>query len=149
MSFFDAKNKFSDKQDISATSTPVYSTYELDFGATYDRPNASANTHPDLGQGEPLVVRFMINTTFATTTTYVQFALVHNTTGTPTTTTAILTETDAIAIASLTKGAYIPELKIPDQHYRYMRVAYVLTGGNLGTGVVSAWISPARGLRHR
>lgn len=129
MPLFDAKHVFSNGQAIVADA---YSDNEVDFGI------AGAN----MGGGSPLVVRFIIEETFLTTVT-VQFILCHGAATAPTTQ---LVMTSAIAVASLTKGAYIPELKIPDQHLRYMRLYYDVST-NPTAGKITAFIDIARGMR--
>jgi hypothetical protein len=45
----------------------------------------------------------------------------------------------AIPTASLTKGAYIPEIMIPSQHLRYMRLYYTVAG-SATAGKIFAYI---------
>lgn len=134
MGLFDDKYVLSDAQSLAGAGS-AYSEDEVDFGETY----------PDKGQGSCLVVRFVIEQTF-TTCDSVQFVLCHGAATAPTTQ---LVMTAAIATASLTKGAYIPELKIPDQHLRYMRMYYVISGSNPGAGKVTTFvdINPGAGPR--
>lgn len=134
MGLFDDKFVFSDSQDLSGAGS-AYSTDEVDFGETY----------PDKGQGSVLVVRFVVEVAF-TTLTSLQIALCHGSATSPTTQYVL---TAAIAKASLTKGCYIPELKIPDQHLRYMRLYYIIEGSNPGAGTITAFvdINPGSGAR--
>lgn len=134
MGLFDDKFVFSDSQDLSGAGS-AYSTDEVDFGETY----------PDKGQGSVLVVRFVVEVAF-TTLTSLQIALVHGAATAPTTQ---LVLTAAILQASLTKGCYIPELKIPDQHLRYMRLYYIIVGSNPGAGKITAYVdvNPGGGAR--
>lgn len=134
MGLFDDKFVFSDSQDLSGAGS-AYSADEVDFGETY----------PDKGQGSVLVVRFVVEVAF-TTLTSLQIALVHGADTAPKTQ---IVMTAAIAQASLTKGAYIPELKIPDQHLRYMRLYYIIVGSNPGAGTITAFvdINPGSGAR--
>jgi len=134
----DAKLYLSTAQSLAGVaSATAYGEYELDFEVA----------QPDKGMGSPLVVRFLITTSF-TVATSVQFFLCFDAAtqataggGTP------VVETPAIVIATLVAG-YSFELKIPDQHLRYMNVAYT-TVGTPGAGAVSAWLDTCTGFRHR
>ena len=131
MPFFDAKHLFSDGQEVTDSA---YSSKEIDCGVAY----------PDLGEGEMLVVRFIIETAF-TGGTNMAITLCHGAETAPTTQ---LVSVIAIAEASLTKGAYIPELKIPDQHLEFMRLYYTVSGTH-SAGAITAFLDIASGMRHR
>lgn len=122
MPIFDYKLLFSEAQDIE---TSEYSTNELDFG----------ETAPNLGAGTQLVVKFLVTTAFVGGTS-VQFKLCHGAATSPTT---VIMETPAIVTASLTKGAYVTEIKIPDEHLRYMRIYYVVVG-TFTAGAITAFV---------
>jgi hypothetical protein len=83
----------------------------------------------------------------------VQFALIHAATAAAVQTTpaaaTYLVMTSAISAANLTVGVYIPELKLPDQHLRYVGVGFIVATANLTGGIVSTWFDIARGMRHR
>jgi hypothetical protein len=138
MPMFDAYLTLSDTQSLAGVaSTTAYGTYELDFEQAY----------PDKGAGSPLVVRFIVMTTF-TVATYVQFALCFDaTTQVPTPSATIVVETAPIAVSTLVQG-YSFELKIPDEHLQFMNVAY-LTTGTPGAGAITAYVDINTGLRHR
>jgi hypothetical protein len=124
-------------------STYAYGQYEIDFEAT--SPIAG---YPDKGAGSPLCVRFIVTTAF-TVATYVQFGLCFDTTSQATSPSGLVAYvTCYVPLADLTLGGYIPELKIPDQHKRYMNLQ-MLTVGTPGAGAVTAFMDIATGLRHR
>lgn len=114
---------FSDEQAITATAA---STNVIDFG----------EVNPNLGAGTPLIINFIITEAFATLTS-LQISLQQGATSTPATE---LVNLPAIAAANLTKGAYIPEIMIPSQHLRYMRLYYTIAGSNATAGKIFAYI---------
>lgn len=123
MPLVDAILIFSDEQAITATAA---STNVIDFG------EANAN----LGAGTPLIINFIITEAFATCDS-LQISLQQGSTSTPATE---LINLPAILTASLTKGAYIPEIMIPSQHLRYLRLYYTIAGSNATTGKIFAYI---------
>lgn len=123
MPLVDAILIFSDEQAITATAA---STNVIDFG------EANAN----LGAGTPLIINFIITEAFATCDS-LQISLQQGSTSTPSTE---LINLPAILTASLTKGAYIPEIMIPSQHLRYLRLYYTIAGSNATTGKIFAYI---------
>lgn len=123
MPLVDAILIFSDEQAITATAA---STNVIDFG------EANAN----LGAGTPLIINFIITEAFATCDS-LQISLQQGSTSTPATE---LVNLPAILTASLTKGAYIPEIMIPSQHLRYLRLYYTVAGSNATTGKIFAYI---------
>ena len=123
MPLVDAILIFSDEQAITATAA---STNVIDFG----------EVNPNLGAGTPLIINFIITEEFATLTS-LQISLQHGATSTPATE---LVNLPAIAAANLTKGAYIPEIMIPSQHLRYMRLYYTVAGSNATAGKIFAYI---------
>jgi len=123
MPLVDAILIFSDEQAITATAA---STNVIDFG------EANAN----LGAGTPLIINFIITEAFAALTS-LQISLQHGATSTPATE---LVNLPAIAAANLTKGAYIPEIMIPSQHLRYMRLYYTVAGSSATAGKIFAYI---------
>lgn len=129
MPLMDTILMFSDEQALHGAGSAA-STNVIDFG----------ETNANLGDGTPLIVNFVINEAFATCDS-VTFTLQHGATSTPATD---LVSTAAILTANLTKGAYIPELMIPRQHLRYMRVYYTIAGSNPTTGHVTAYIGIPR-----
>jgi hypothetical protein len=131
---------------VGVASTTAQGTYELDFETATNSASSVTNLGPDKGMGSPLVVRFVIGTTF-TVATSVSFALcfdtVTKTGGGPT----VVVTTPAIPIATLIQG-YVFELKVPDMHAAFMNVLYT-TVGTPGAGTVTAYMDIATGLRHR
>ena len=123
MPLVDAILIFSDEQAITATAA---STNVIDFG------EANAN----LGAGTPLIINFIITEAFATCNS-LQISLQQGSTSTPSTE---LINLPAILTASLTKGAYIPEIMIPSQHLRYLRLYYTIAGSNATAGKIFAYI---------
>lgn len=123
MPLMDAILIYSDEQAITASAA---STNVIDFG----------ETNPNLGAGTPLIINFIVNVAFTALTTLTVF-LQHGATSTPATD---LVGTYAVAVATLTKGGYIPELMIPSQHLRYTRIYYTVAGTATGPGSVTAYI---------
>ena len=148
MPMFDAYLKFSDNQSLDGVASAVaYGQNELDFETSSNSSGGSPSLFPDKGQGSPLVVRFIVMTTF-TVATSVAFALCFDaTTQTPGGGGTIVTTTAAIPIATLVQG-YTFELKVPDMHLPFMNVAYT-TVGTPGVGAITAYIDTNTGLRHR
>ena len=138
MPMFDHNLTLSDQQSLAGVaSTTAYGQNELDFEVAY----------PDKGMGSPLVVRFLVTTTF-TVATSVSFALCFDaTTQAPSPSATQVVTTGAIPIATLVAG-YTFELKVPDEHLQFMNVAYT-TVGTPGAGAITAFIDINTGLRHR
>jgi hypothetical protein len=134
MGFYDAKHLFT-ADGGDAITADAYSTNEINFGETY----------PDMGEGEMLVVRFIVETAFTSAADTLTISIVHGATTAPTT---VLVSTYAIAASALTKGAYIPELKLPDQHLQYVRLKYDVSA-TLAAGKITAFLDIASGMRHR
>jgi hypothetical protein len=130
----DAKNMFSDAQAITASAA---SETVLDFGV------ANAN----LGQGSPLIIRFIIeaNFTSAASTGTLTIALQHSATDFGGTDVLLQTKAWAIAATTLVKGSYLPEIKIPDRHMRYLRLYYTVGTENFTAGKLTAWIDIGSG----
>lgn len=130
----DAKNMFSDAQAIIASAA---SETILDFGV------ADAN----LGQGSPLIIRFIIETTFdsAGDTATLTIALQHSATDFGGSVVLLQGAAHAISASTLIKGSYLPEIKIPDRHLRYMRLYYTVGTENFNAGKLTAWIDIGSG----
>jgi hypothetical protein len=160
---FDAKLKFSDAQSLAGLGpSTVVGDSELDF-ETCNFPesvntgsaavSALTDVHPDKGVGSPLVVRFVVAVAFTSGGgASVAFALCFDTAtkagGTSSGT--IVVQTAPISVDLLTLGAYIPELKIPDQHAKFCNVNYVISGAAVGVaGKITAYVDIASGLRGR
>jgi len=108
----DDKLVFSDAQAITVSAA---SAFTLNFGLV----------NPNIGEGTPLIIRFVVEEAFTTGTSIV-IALQDGATSTPTNT---LLETDVILTAEIAaKGAYIPEIRIPDHHAQYLRLYYTVVG---------------------
>lgn len=122
--FIDSKLLFSNAQEVTSSAA---SSYEIDTG------EANAN----LGDGTPLAVEFIIETTF-TGGTSMTFELQDSADGSSYTT---LVEVPAVAEASLTKGATIPKLMVPPEHKRYLQMYYTVSGTH-GAGKVTAYLQP-------
>ncbi len=119
----DDKLVFSDHQHVTVTaqSTDVINTGEV---------------NANLGAGTPLLVRFVIETTFANATSMV-IALCHGATDN---TVTVLIQTAVIAEAALLKGAFIPPLRIPDEHLMHLALTYTVDGAH-NAGAITAFIS--------
>jgi len=130
----DAKNMFSDGQSITASAA---SETTLDMGV------ASAN----LGQGSPLIIRFIIEEDFASagSTGTLTIALQHSATNFGGTDVLLQTKAWAISSTTLIKGSYLPEIKIPDRHLRYLRLYYTVGTENFTAGKLTAWIDIGSG----
>lgn len=130
----DSKNTFSDGQSITASAA---SETVLDFGV------ANAN----LGQGSPLIIRFIIETTFASPNSTATLTIALQDSATDFGGSHVLLQTAALAISatSLKKGSYIPEIKIPDRHMRYLRLYYTVGTQNFSAGKLTAWIDIGSG----
>lgn len=135
MGFYDAKHLFTADGGQAITAT-AYSANEINFGEKY----------PDMGEGEMLVVRFIVETAFTSATDTLTISIVHGAATAPTT---VLVSTYAIAASALTKGAYIPELKLPDQHLQYVRLLFDVGSATLAAGKITAFLDIAKGMRHR
>jgi hypothetical protein len=152
MPMSDAYLHFSKSQSLAglagSSGTLFPGTYELDFETTVLPDGLTTQAYPDKGSGSPLVVRFQIEVA-PTVATYISFCLCFDTaTCVPSTAPTIVVQTAPIAVSALTVGAYIPELKIPDQHARFMNVGYYIVG-TPGVGTVTAYIDITTGQRHR
>jgi len=134
MGFYDAKHLFTANGGDAITAS-AYSLNEINFGETY----------PDMGEGSMLVVRFVIETAFTTSANTLTISIVHGADTAPTTK---LVSVAAIAASALTKGAYIPELKLPDQHLQYVRLYFEVSAA-LAAGYITAFLDIAKGMRHR
>ena len=134
MGFYDAKHLFT-ANGGDAITEDAYSYNEIDFGETY----------PDMGEGSMLVVRFVVETAFTSSSNTLTISIVHGASTAPTT---VLVSTYAIAASALIKGAYIPELKLPDQHLRYVRL-YFDVSATLAAGYITAFLDIASGMRGR
>lgn len=130
----DAKNMFSDGQSITASAA---SETVLDFGV------ANAN----LGQGSPLIIRFIIEETFDSAQDSATLTIALQDSATDFGGSHVLLQTEAIAISATTliKGGYIPEIKIPDRHMRYLRLYYTVGTENFSAGKLTAWIDIGSG----
>jgi hypothetical protein len=130
----DAKNMFSDGQSITASAA---SETILDLGV------ADAN----LGQGSPLIIRFIIEETFDSSgdTATLTIALQHSATDFGGTAVLLQGATHAISATTLLKGGYLPEIKIPDRHFRYLRLYYTVGTENFSAGKLTAWIDIGSG----
>jgi len=130
----DSKNMFSDAQSIT---TSAASETILDFGV------ADAN----LGQGSPLIIRFIVEETFDSAGDSATLTIALQDSATDFGGSHVLLQTEAIAISATTiiKGGYIPDIKIPDRHLRYMRLYYTVAGEAFSAGKLTAWIDIGSG----
>jgi hypothetical protein len=145
-------------QQVGAGGTQFISTYELDFESTTLPPgvtggaagvSAQTQAYPDKGSGSILVCRILI-TADITGGTSIRFQLCFDTsTQTGGTTATTVVQTADLTIGTATKaGAYVPELKVPDEHARFCNFAvYVI--GTTAAGSVTAFLDIVPGMRHR
>lgn len=118
----DADLLFSNKQAITATAE---STNTLDLGAAGD------------AIGQELTIHVVVDTAFATLTS---LTVSLETSADDSTWTTVLSG-PAIARASLTKGASIFCVRVPQGLSRYVRLKYTVGGSNATAGKVTAFAS--------
>lgn len=118
----DADLLFSNQQAITATAE---STNTLDLGVAGD------------AIGQELTIHVVVDTTFATLTS---LTVSLETSADDSTWTTVLSG-PAIAAASLTKGANIFCVRVPQGLSRYVRLKYTVGGSNATAGKVTAFAS--------
>ncbi len=118
----DADLVFSNKQAVTATAA---STNEIDLGAAGD------------AIGQELTIHVVVDTAFATLTS---LTVSLETSADNSTWTTVLSG-PAIARASLTKGASIFCVRVPQGLSRYVRLKYTVGGSNATAGKVTAFAS--------
>lgn len=118
----DADLVFSNKQAVTATAE---STNTLDLGAAGD------------AIGQELTIHVVVDTAFATLTS---LTVSLETSADDSTWTTVLSG-PAIARASLTKGASIFCVRVPQGLSRYVRMKYTVGGSNATAGKVTAFAS--------
>lgn len=118
----DADLLFSNKQAVTATAT---STNEIDLGAAGD------------AIGQELTIHVVVDTAFATLTS---LAVSLETSADGSTWTTVLSG-PAVPRASLTKGASIFCVRVPQGLSRYVRMKYTVGGSNATAGKVTAFAS--------
>lgn len=118
----DADLVFSNKQAVKTTAT---STNEIDLGAAGD------------AIGQELTIHVVVDTAFATLTS---LAVSLETSADGSTWTTVLSG-PAVPRASLTKGANIFCVRVPQGLSRYVRMKYTVGGSNATAGKVTAFAS--------
>lgn len=118
----DADLVFSNKQAVTATAT---STNEIDLGVAGD------------AIGQELTIHVVVDTAFATLTS---LAVSLETSANNSDWTTVLSG-PAIARASLTKGASIFCVRVPQGLSRYVRMKYTVGGSDATAGKVTAFAS--------
>ena len=118
----DADLVFSNKQAVTATAE---STKTLDLGVAGD------------AIGQELTIHVVVDTAFATLTS---LTVSLETSANNSTWTTVLSG-PAIARASLTKGASIFCVRVPQGLSRYVRLKYTVGGSNATAGKVTAFAS--------
>lgn len=118
----DADLVFSNKQAVTATAA---STNKIDLGAAGD------------AIGQELTIHVVVDTAFATLTS---LTVSLETSADNSTWTTVLSG-PAIARASLTKGASIFCVRVPQGLSRYVRMKYTVGGSNATAGKVTAFAS--------
>lgn len=118
----DADLLFSNKQAVTATAT---STNEIDLGVAGD------------AIGQELTIHVVVDTAFATLTS-LTVSLETSTDGSTWTT---VLSGPAVPRASLTKGANIFCVRVPQGLSRYVRMKYTVGGSNATAGKVTAFAS--------
>lgn len=127
----------SDGQAITAVGA-AYSTDEVNLGACKDAWGTSIDSDP--GEGGGLWLNVMVTTAFTsgTSTATLKAELVHGAATAPTT---VLLSGAAIAVGSLTAGAYLLRAKLPPGLDQYTRIKYTVAGSAMTAGAVDAFIS--------
>lgn len=135
---FDHKQVLSDHQHVTASAA---SDNVIDTGIA----------NADIGEGEQLVIRFIVETTFdsANDTATLTIALQDSATDFGGTHVLAQGPAHAISATTLIKGCYLPEFKVPDQHLRYLRLYYTAGTENFNAGAITAFIDIGSGLRGR
>jgi len=118
----DADLLFSNKQAVTTTAT---STNEIDLGVAGD------------AIGQELTIHVVVDTAFATLTS-LTVSLETSTDGSTWTT---VLSGPAVPRASLTKGANIFCVRVPQGLSRYVRMKYTVGGSNATAGKVTAFAS--------
>jgi len=118
----DYLSKFSDEQAITTTAV---STNVVDLELV----------NPNLGEGTPLFARVRVTADFADGTS-LKVSLQDSADNS---TFADLASTAAIATATLVQGYNFVKLAIPDEHRRYVRLNYTVSG-TMTAGKVTAWV---------
>ena len=118
----DADLLFSNKQAVTTTAT---STNEIDLGVAGD------------AIGQELTIHVVVDTAFATLTS-LTVSLETSTDGSTWTT---VLSGPAVPRASLTKGASIFCVRVPQGLSRYVRLKYTVGGSNATAGKVTAFAS--------
>ena len=118
----DADLVFSSKQAVTATAA---STNRIDLGVAGD------------AIGQELTIQVVVDTVFATLTS---LTVSLETSANDSDWTTVLSG-PAIARASLTKGANIFCVRVPQGLSRYVRMKYTVGGSNATTGKVTAFAS--------
>jgi hypothetical protein len=118
----DADLVFSNKQAVTATAT---STNEIDLGAAGD------------AIGQELTIHVVVDTAFAALTS---LTVSLETSANNSTWTTVLSG-PAVPRASLTKGASIFCVRVPQGLSRYVRMKYTVGGSNATAGKVTAFAS--------
>ena len=118
----DADLLFSNKQAVTTTAT---STNEIDLGVAGD------------AIGQELTIHVVVDTAFATLTS-LTVSLETSTDGSTWTT---VLSGPAVPRASLTKGASIFCVRVPQGLSRYVRMKYTVGGSNATAGKVTAFAS--------
>lgn len=118
----DADLLFSNKQAVTTTAT---STNEIDLGVAGD------------AIGQELTIHVVVDTAFATLTS---LTVSLETSANGSTWTTVLSG-PAVPRASLTKGANIFCVRVPQGLSRYVRLKYTVGGSNATAGKVTAFAS--------
>jgi hypothetical protein len=129
----DAQNYFSNAQAVTATAI---SENVIDA-------NHASNALKDLGcRGAPVYLRIQIDEAFATATS-VTFTLESDSTANLATSATTHWSSGAIAIASLTAGAIVATVQLPEMgtYERYVGLRYTIGGSSATAGKVSAFLT--------
>lgn len=129
----DELNRFSNNQAITASAA---STDVIDLGPLGSAGSPTANTRRDIGQGRPLT--FFVHARTAFTAGGAATLQVQLQTSDDNSTWVNLTDSGALALASLGAGARIAAQAVPRGVRRYLRVNYTVATGPMTAGAVDA-----------
>jgi hypothetical protein len=129
----DKDNQFSDGQAVTATAI---SEHVIDA-------NHASNLLKDLGnRGQPLYLYVLCTEAFATATS-VTITLESDSTANLATSATVHFTTGAIAIASLTAGAQVVRVQLPEAatYERYLGLRYTIGGSNATAGKFTSFLA--------
>jgi len=134
MAIFDAMLELSDDQDLSQTAGTFSSTYAIDF----------VNTDLEMGAGEPLWLNIKMGTEslLSSAAATLTVALARDTDSTIDSSSTVIYQTPALAIAACTAGSWLLRMPLPynvDED-DFVGLLYTIGTHDTTAGTVDAWI---------